>query len=370
MVSLGGEGRGEGPLPGGEGGGCFPNECGVRGGEGTPRVHGQARASRLRFLAKRGVRVPIFVLRVGVRVSFRGAKHPPNSYRFRCLFGPRSDFGSGFGAYPGAPPTVGRGSEPGTDCPTCFRYRGEGERNGPRLYPLVSLPWRRAANPAPNVPPIFATVGSGPDCTEGAFGPRKGGYPLSHVSYSRRRTGTSPLPGPPVAALVWVRCGAWGAIRETPALRSVPRRTSRTASSDVRGASLGPSVPRSLGPDRILVPCVAEWAHPRIAPVPLGSLSDLRERLLGYPRSVSRFKWGLFCIRGEPRASERAAEPRNSPYIVRARHPSRRDVVPRSTRSGRRKPPGSATLGGERPTRRASIPCWTSCGAQTELGGA
>ena len=68
----GGGGRGEGPLPGGEGGGCSLNGWGVRGGEGTPRVHGQARASRQRFLVKRGVRVPIFVLRVGVRVSFGG----------------------------------------------------------------------------------------------------------------------------------------------------------------------------------------------------------------------------------------------------------------------------------------------------------
>ena len=40
----------------------------------------------------------------------QGAKHPPNRYRFRCLFGPRSDFGSCFGAYPGAPLTVGSGS--------------------------------------------------------------------------------------------------------------------------------------------------------------------------------------------------------------------------------------------------------------------
>ena len=113
---------------------------------------------------------------------FRGAKPPPNSCRFRGRFGPGADFAGDFGAYFGAPLSV------------------EGGRlTRPRLPPLSSLPWRRAANPAPNVPPVFATVGSGPDCTGGAFGPRKGGYTLSHVSYSRRRTGTSPRPrGPPV----------------------------------------------------------------------------------------------------------------------------------------------------------------------------
>ena len=80
MGSLWGEGRGEGPLPGGEGEGCFPNERGVRGGEGTPRVHGQARAPRPRFAVKRGVRVgvrvPIFVRRVGGEGLFQGGKTP------------------------------------------------------------------------------------------------------------------------------------------------------------------------------------------------------------------------------------------------------------------------------------------------------
>ena len=111
--------------------------------------------------SKRGVRVGVRVLLRGVRVSCRGR----NPHRTA----------TGFGAYPGARLSVGEGGEPGTD-----------------FTPPFSLPWRRAANPAPKVPPIFATVGRGPDCTGGAFGPRKGGYPLSHVSYSRRRTGTSP----------------------------------------------------------------------------------------------------------------------------------------------------------------------------------
>ena len=85
---------------------------------------------------------------------FRGAKAPPNSYRFRGRFGPGSDFGSGFGAYPGAPPTVGRGSEPGTDCPTCLRYRGEGGRNEHRPYPPFSPPWGRA----PTVPQVHLST--------------------------------------------------------------------------------------------------------------------------------------------------------------------------------------------------------------------
>ena len=74
----------------------------------------------------------------------------------------------------------------------CPPERGGGGRTGHRLPLLSSLPWGGGAKRAPKVPPIFATVGSGPDCTEGAFGPRKGGYPLSHVPYSGRRTGTSP----------------------------------------------------------------------------------------------------------------------------------------------------------------------------------
>ena len=129
-------------------------------------------------------------------------------------------------------------------------------------------------------------------------------------------------------------------------------------------------LPRSLGSDRISGSCGGKLAHPRIAPVPLGSPSDPRERFLGYPRGFPRFKRGLFCIRDEPRASERPANPRDSPYIVRARHVSRRTVALRSARSGRRKPVASATLGGGRLMRRASLPCWTSRGAQTELGAA
>ncbi len=40
---------------------------------------------------------------------FQGAKPPPNSYRFRCLFGPGSDFAGDFGAYFGATLSVGEG---------------------------------------------------------------------------------------------------------------------------------------------------------------------------------------------------------------------------------------------------------------------
>ena len=65
-------------------------------------------------------------VKVGVSVFFGGAKPPPNSCRFRGRFGPGSDFAGDFGAYFGAPLSVGRG-----------------------------------ANPAPTAPPIVATVGRG-----------------------------------------------------------------------------------------------------------------------------------------------------------------------------------------------------------------
>ena len=108
------------------------------GGEGGVRV---PPGSTVRILDAEAGRAPkggegsYFRSEGGGEGLFQGAKPPPNSYRFRCLFGPGSDFGSGFGAYPGAPSTVGRGSEQGTDCPPYRRYRGEGGRNGPRLYP-------------------------------------------------------------------------------------------------------------------------------------------------------------------------------------------------------------------------------------------
>ena len=298
-----------------------------------------------------------------MRVSFGGR----NPHRTATGFGACSGLGPTSVAVsvliPVPPRPWGGGANRAPTAPPVSATVRRGGRNGPRLYPLVSLPWRRAANPAPKVPPVFATVGRGPDCTGGAFEHRKGGYPLSRVPYSRRRTGTSPLPGPPAAALVWVPCRAWNAIRETPGLPSVPRRPSG------RGFLGCPRrLPRFLGSDRILGPCGGKRGHPRDSRFLLGSPSVPRERLLGYPRGFPRFKRGLSCIRGEPRASERAAEPRNPLYIVRARHMSRRAVALRSARSGRRKPAASATLGGERPTRRASLPCWTSCGAQTELG--
>ena len=192
-------------------------------------------------MAKRGVRVPIFVLRVGVRVSF-GGRNPHRT---------ATGFGAGSGPGPTSPATSvlipvpprpwGEGANRAPTAPPIVATVGRGGETGPDFTPLVSLPWRRAANPAPNVPPVFATVGRGPDCTGGASGPRKGGYPLSHVPYSRRRTGTSPLPDPPAAALVWVPCTAWNAIRETPALRSVPPRTPGSGFSDIRGAFLGSS---------------------------------------------------------------------------------------------------------------------------------
>ena len=52
----------------------------MRGGEGTPRVHGQDFGRRGRKSTKRGVRVgvrvPIFVRRVGGEGLFQGAKTP------------------------------------------------------------------------------------------------------------------------------------------------------------------------------------------------------------------------------------------------------------------------------------------------------
>jgi hypothetical protein len=175
---------------------------------------------------------------------FRGAKPPPNSCRFRGRFGPGADFAGDFGAYFGAPLSV------------------EGGRlTRPRLPPLSSLPWRRAANPAPNVPPVFATVGSGPDCTGGAFGPRKGGYPLSHVPYSSRRTGTSPF------------------------LRA-PR--ARGGLDPVRG------------PGR----------YPRDSRPPLGPLSDSQGGFLGCPKYIPRSRPALF-------SSEAAVGPQDHECRIR-----------------------------------------------------
>ena len=277
-----------------------------KGGEGGVRV---PPGSTVRILDAEAGRAPkggegsYFRSEGGGEGLFQGAKPPPNSYRFRCLFGPGSDFGSGFGAYPGAPSTVGRGSEQGTDCPPYRRYRGEGGgETGPDFTPLVSLPWRRAANPAPNVPSVFTTVGSGPDCTAGAFGPRKGGYPLSHVPYSKRRTGTSPRPrGPPV---------------HPPRLPARPALPPRAPCGRV---GLGPL----HGLER----------YPGNPPPPLGPPSDPRERFLGYPRGFPRFKWNLFCIRGESRASEAFPDPSDPPYMERA--PKKRPQ-PKCTRQGTR----------------------------------
>ncbi len=80
-------------------------------------------------------------VKVGVSVFFGGAKPPPNSCRFRGRFGPGSDFAGDFGAYFGAPLSVGEGGEPGPDCPPYRRYRGEGGRNEHRKYALMSPPW-------------------------------------------------------------------------------------------------------------------------------------------------------------------------------------------------------------------------------------
>ena len=126
-------------------------------------------------------------VKVGVRVFFGGAKRAPTSaavsgpVRARVRLRRRLR-----GVFRGPP------------------ERGGGGRTRPRLPPLSSLPWGGGAKRAPKVRPDFATVGRSTDCTGGAFEHRKGSYPLSHVSYSRRRTGTSPLPDPPAAAAVWV----------------------------------------------------------------------------------------------------------------------------------------------------------------------
>ena len=87
-------------------------------------------------------------------VFFGGAKPPPNSCRFRGRFGPGSDFAGDFGAYFGAPLSVGEGGEPGPDCPPYRRYRGEGGRNEHRKYPLISPPW----GGAPTVPEVHLST--------------------------------------------------------------------------------------------------------------------------------------------------------------------------------------------------------------------
>ena len=133
---------------------------------------------------------------MGVRVSCRGRNSPPNSYRFRCRFGPGADFGGDFGAPLSveegertghrlpllSPLPWGRGANRAPTLPTYFRYRGDRLRNEHRTYPLFSPPWGRA----PTVPEVHLSTEKAP-------------YPLSHVPYSRRYPGTSPLlRAPPV----------------------------------------------------------------------------------------------------------------------------------------------------------------------------
>ncbi len=147
---------------------------------------------------------------------FRGAKPPPNSWP---VLGPVR-----------ARVRLRRRLRGAFRCPP---DRGERERTGHRLPLLSSLPWGGGAKRAPTLPPIFATVGSGPDCTGGAFGPRKGGYPLSRVPYSRRRTGTSPrLRGP--------RC-------IPPGCRLGPRPLSRPAAAIVTSQYESRNPPRTSG---------------------------------------------------------------------------------------------------------------------------
>ena len=118
---------------------------------------------------------------------FRGAKPPPNSWP---VLGPVR-----------ARVRLRRRLRGAFRCPP---DRGERERTGHRLPHLSPLPWGGGAKRAPKVPPVFATVGTSTDCTEGAFEHRKGSYPLSHVSYSRRRTGTSRRPQGPLVHPPWL----------------------------------------------------------------------------------------------------------------------------------------------------------------------
>ena len=206
------------------------------------------------------MRVPIFVLRVGVRVSFRGRNPPRTATGFGACSGlgptsvavsvlipvPPRPWGGGANRAPTAPPivaTVGRGgAKRAPTLPPWFRYRGDGRRTRPRTYLPFSPPW----GAAPTVPQVH-------------LGPEKAAIPFPTFPIVRDvpvhppahgalrcippgcRLGPRSLPGPPAAALVWVPCTAWNAIREIPRLPSVPPRTPGSGFSDIRGAFLGSS---------------------------------------------------------------------------------------------------------------------------------
>ena len=113
--------------------------------------------------------------------------------RNRGRFGPGSDFGGGFGAYFGAPLSVGEGGEPGPDCPPYRRHRGEGGRNEHRTYPLFSPPW----GAAPTVPEVH-------------LGPEKAAIPFPTFPIVGDVPIHPPAYGPPAPAAVWIPCGALG----------------------------------------------------------------------------------------------------------------------------------------------------------------
>ena len=73
------------------------------------------------------------------------------------------------------------------------------------------------------------------------------------------------------------------------------------------------------------------------------------------------------CVRTGQSCAAHAAHTK-PPCMVRGLHTARRDVALRSTRSGCRKPVASATLGGGRPMRRASLPAGPAAGSRPSLG--
>ena len=199
-----------------------------KGGEGGVRV---PPGSTVRILDAEAGRAPkggegsYFRSEGGGEGLFRGAKPPPNSWPVSVPVRARVRLRRRLrGVFRGPP------------------ERGRGRLTRPRTYPPFSPPW----GAAPTVPEVH-------------LGPEKAAIPFPTFPIVRDvpvhppahgalrcippgcRLGPRSLPGPPAAALVWVPCTAWNAIREIPRLPSVPPRTPGSGFSDIRGAFLGSS---------------------------------------------------------------------------------------------------------------------------------
>ena len=236
------------------------------------------------FWPKRGVRVPIFVLRVGVRVSFGGetpAEQLPVSVpvrargrlrrRLRGVFrgpldrGERERTGHRLPLLSSLP--WGGGAKRAPTLPPWFRYREDGRRTRPRTYPLFSPPW----GGAPTVPEVH-------------LGPEKAAIPFSTFPIVGDIPVHPPAYGPPAPAAVWIPCGALG-------------------------------------------------RYPRDSRPPLGPLSDSQGGFLGCPKYIPRSRPALFPSEAAvgPQDHEGRIRPAASLRVVL---PKQRVVMPGCTITG------------------------------------